>query len=120
MTGRARRFLTYPARRGPVSAGKRHRGRSEDRRRAAGRKVLRRHPGAVAPGDPQGTDPNPALGRARSTRAHAHPFLSDPAVRKALSMAIDRRLLAETGLRPGRSGHLQHRPRPARLRIRSE
>ncbi|MDB6176444.1 peptide ABC transporter substrate-binding protein [Paracoccus sp. Z330] len=31
----------------------------------------------------------------RSTIAHPHPFLTDPAVRKALSMAIDRPLLAE-------------------------
>ncbi|SNT76573.1 peptide ABC transporter substrate-binding protein [Paracoccus seriniphilus] len=31
----------------------------------------------------------------RSTTAHPHPFLTDPAVRKALSMAIDRPLLAE-------------------------
>ncbi len=33
----------------------------------------------------------------RSTRKHAHPFLSDPAVRQALSMAIDRELLVEIG-----------------------
>ncbi|WEF23740.1 peptide ABC transporter substrate-binding protein [Paracoccus sp. S3-43] len=41
------------------------------------------------------TDPSPALGDARSTLAHPHPFLTDPAVRRALSMAIDRPLLAE-------------------------
>ena len=43
------------------------------------------------------TDPAPELGNARSTRAHPHPFLSDRAVRKALSMAIDRELLVEVG-----------------------
>ncbi|WP_136658549.1 peptide ABC transporter substrate-binding protein [Nitratireductor sp. XY-223] len=43
------------------------------------------------------TDPSPALGDARSTKAHPHPFLSDPAVRQALSMAIDRALLVEIG-----------------------
>ncbi len=43
------------------------------------------------------TDPAPELGDARSTRAHPHPFLSDRAVRKALSMAIDRELLVEIG-----------------------
>ncbi|MDO5705039.1 MAG: peptide ABC transporter substrate-binding protein [Paracoccus sp. (in: a-proteobacteria)] len=31
----------------------------------------------------------------RATAAHPHPFLTDPAVRRALSMAIDRPLLAE-------------------------
>ena len=43
------------------------------------------------------TDPDPELGNARSTRAHPHPLLSDRAVRKALSMAIDRELLVEIG-----------------------
>ncbi len=43
------------------------------------------------------TDPNPALGEERATAAHPHPFLSDIAVRKALSMAIDRELLVEIG-----------------------
>ncbi|THH39012.1 peptide ABC transporter substrate-binding protein [Aliishimia ponticola] len=33
----------------------------------------------------------------RSTRAHPHPFLSEPAVYKAMSMAIDRPLLVEVG-----------------------
>lgn len=42
------------------------------------------------------TDPSPRLAEgARSTTAHPHPFLTDPAVRKALSIAIDRPLLAE-------------------------
>ncbi|MBM3603658.1 MAG: peptide ABC transporter substrate-binding protein [Alphaproteobacteria bacterium] len=44
------------------------------------------------------TDPSSSLPEGeRSTRAHPHPFLSDPAVRKALSMAIDRDLLVEIG-----------------------
>ena len=48
------------------------------------------------------TDPDPARGAARSTRRHAHPFLADPAVRSALSMAIDRKRLVEIGY--GRAG----------------
>jgi peptide/nickel transport system substrate-binding protein len=43
------------------------------------------------------TDPNPSLGDERSTIKHPHPFLTDMAVRKALSMAIDRELLVEIG-----------------------
>jgi peptide/nickel transport system substrate-binding protein len=44
-----------------------------------------------------------SLGAKRSTKeAGPHPFLSDPAVRRALSLAIDRDLLVETGY--GKSG----------------
>ena len=43
------------------------------------------------------TDPSPERGGARSTRAHPHPFLTDRAVRRALSMAIDRKRLVVTG-----------------------
>jgi peptide/nickel transport system substrate-binding protein len=44
------------------------------------------------------TDPSPSLPEGeRSTAAHPHPSLSDPAVRQALSMAIDRDLLVEIG-----------------------
>ncbi|MFQ8430953.1 peptide ABC transporter substrate-binding protein [Amaricoccus sp. W119] len=43
------------------------------------------------------TDPNPGLGDERSTVAHPHPFLTDPNVVKALSLAIDREILVETG-----------------------
>ena len=43
------------------------------------------------------TDPDPALGDERSTTAHPHPFLTDPNVSKALSLAIDREILVETG-----------------------
>ncbi len=43
------------------------------------------------------TNPDPALGDERGTAKHPHPFLSDKAVRQALSMAIDRELLVEIG-----------------------
>ncbi len=44
------------------------------------------------------TNPSPDLPEGeRSTVAHPHPFLSDFAVRHALSMAIDRELLVEVG-----------------------
>lgn len=43
------------------------------------------------------TDPAASLGAERSTLAHPHPFLTDPAVRAALSMAIDRNLLVQIG-----------------------
>lgn len=43
------------------------------------------------------TDPSPSLGAERSTTAHPHPFLTDPNVVKALSLAIDREILVETG-----------------------
>ncbi len=43
------------------------------------------------------TDPSADLGPERSTTAHPHPVLSDADLRRALSMAIDRDLLAEIG-----------------------
>lgn len=46
------------------------------------------------------TNPDPALGDDRSSFMEGnnpHPFLSDPAVRKALSLAIDRQILVEIG-----------------------
>ena len=43
------------------------------------------------------TNPDPALGDERGTVAHPHPFLTDPAVRKALSLAIDRQILVDAG-----------------------
>lgn len=46
------------------------------------------------------TDPSAAHGARRSTRDHPHPFMSDPAVRQALSLAIDRALLVEIGYGP--------------------
>jgi peptide/nickel transport system substrate-binding protein len=47
------------------------------------------------------TDPDPALGDARSTTAHPHPFLTDPDVTRALSLAIDREILVEAGYGEG-------------------
>ncbi|SHE47499.1 peptide/nickel transport system substrate-binding protein [Litoreibacter ascidiaceicola] len=47
------------------------------------------------------TNPDPALGDERGTVAHPHPFLTDPAIGKALSMAIDRELLVEVGYGAG-------------------
>ena len=44
------------------------------------------------------TDPSASLPEGeRATTKHPHPFLSDPAVRKALSISIDRDLLVEIG-----------------------
>jgi peptide/nickel transport system substrate-binding protein len=44
------------------------------------------------------TDPSPDLPEGeRSTAMHPHPFLTDKAVRQAMSMAIDRALLTEVG-----------------------
>ena len=47
------------------------------------------------------TDPDPALGDERATRAHPHPFLTDPRIGHAMSMAIDRALLVEIGYGAG-------------------
>ena len=49
------------------------------------------------------TNPDPKLGDTRSTHqdgANPHPFLSDPAVTRALSLAIDRDILVEAGYGP--------------------
>jgi len=46
------------------------------------------------------TDPDPALGDARSTTENPHPFLTDETVVEALSLAIDREILVETGYGP--------------------
>jgi peptide/nickel transport system substrate-binding protein len=47
------------------------------------------------------SDPSPAKGALRSTREGGpHPFLTDPAVRRALSMAIDREAIVEVGYGP--------------------
>jgi len=48
------------------------------------------------------TNPDPALGDMRSTlEGGEHPFLTDPAVGQAMSMAIDRALLVEIGYGAG-------------------
>lgn len=57
------------------------------------------------------SDPSADLGAERATIAHPHPFLSDKAVRQALSMAIDRKLLVEIGY--GDSGKLTCNVLPA-------
>ncbi|WP_374633740.1 peptide ABC transporter substrate-binding protein [Paracoccus sp. (in: a-proteobacteria)] len=47
------------------------------------------------------TDPSPDWPEGeRSTVKHPHPFLTDPAVRRALSMAIDRQIIAELAYGP--------------------
>lgn len=43
------------------------------------------------------TDVSPDLGDERGTVKHPHPFMTDKAVRQAMSMAIDRTLLTEIG-----------------------
>ncbi|MGR3199897.1 MAG: peptide ABC transporter substrate-binding protein [Paracoccus sp. (in: a-proteobacteria)] len=59
------------------------------------------------------TDPSSSLPEGeRSTRAHPHPFLTDPAVRKALSMAIDRELLVEIGYGPAGQPTCNYVPAP--------
>ena len=45
----------------------------------------------------QSTNPDSALGDERGTIKHPHPFLTDKAVRKALSLAIDRQILVDAG-----------------------
>ena len=60
------------------------------------------------------TDPSPDLPEGeRSTIAHAHPAFSDMAVRQALSMAIDRVLLAEIGYGPAGRATCNLVPAPA-------
>ncbi len=43
------------------------------------------------------TNPDPGLGEERGTAKHPHPYLNDPAVRRALSLAIDRQILVDAG-----------------------
>ncbi|MEX0320403.1 MULTISPECIES: peptide ABC transporter substrate-binding protein [unclassified Ruegeria] len=51
------------------------------------------------------TNPSPDLAEGeRSTATHPHPFLQDPAVYKAMSLAIDRPLLVEIGY--GKAGQV--------------
>lgn len=60
------------------------------------------------------TNPDPALGEKRATYQdgnNPHPFLSDPAVRRALSMAIDRQILVDAGY--GKSGKVTCNVLPA-------
>jgi len=58
------------------------------------------------------TNPDPALGDKRSTiEGGPHPFLTDPAVGQALSMAIDRQLLVDVGY--GKTGKVTCNVLPA-------
>lgn len=43
------------------------------------------------------TNPDPALGDERATAKHPHPFLTDRAVTRAMSLAIDRGILVDAG-----------------------
>ena len=60
------------------------------------------------------TDPSSDLpAEERATLAHPHPFLTDPAVRRALSMAIDRPLVAELTYGPSGNPTCTITPVPA-------
>ncbi|WP_095589944.1 peptide ABC transporter substrate-binding protein [Actibacterium ureilyticum] len=59
------------------------------------------------------TDPNPSLGAERATLAHPHPFLTDPTIGQALSMAIDRSLIADVGYGAGGQPTCNVLPAPA-------
>ena len=62
------------------------------------------------------TNPDPALGDKRATYQdgnNPHPYLSDPAVRKALSMAIDRQILVDAGYGPAGQVTCNVLPAPA-------
>lgn len=61
------------------------------------------------------TDPDPALGEARATVANPHPFLTDVNVVKALSLAIDRSILVETGYGAAGKATCNLVPAPANL-----
>ncbi|WP_306155594.1 peptide ABC transporter substrate-binding protein, partial [Roseovarius sp. MMSF_3281] len=61
------------------------------------------------------TDPDPALGAARSTRAQHHPILSDQRVRRALMLALDRRALIDLGYGPAGRVTCALIPAPARF-----
>jgi len=61
------------------------------------------------------TDPDPALGPERSTTAHPHPILSDPHVRAALMLALDRHALVDLGYGPAGRVTCALIPAPARF-----
>ncbi|SNS68320.1 peptide ABC transporter substrate-binding protein [Antarctobacter heliothermus] len=66
------------------------------------------------------TNPDPALGPDERSVIRPHPFLSDPAVYKAMSMAIDRPLLVEVGY--GQAGRVSCSwvPAPAAFAVEIE
>jgi peptide/nickel transport system substrate-binding protein len=60
------------------------------------------------------TNPSPDLAEGeRSTVAHPHPFLTDPRVREALSISIDRQLLVDVGYGPSGQPTCNLVPAPA-------
>lgn len=59
------------------------------------------------------TNPDPALGPDERSVVRPHPFLSDPAVYNAMSLAIDRPLLAEIGYGPAGKPTCNWVPAPA-------
>jgi peptide/nickel transport system substrate-binding protein len=61
------------------------------------------------------TDPDAAHAKARSTRAHPHPILSDIRVRKALALALDRAALVDLGYGPAGRVTCALIPAPARF-----
>ncbi|MEM6481416.1 MAG: peptide ABC transporter substrate-binding protein, partial [Pseudomonadota bacterium] len=63
------------------------------------------------------SDPDPSAGEMRGTLEKPHPALSDPKVRRALSMAIDRQLLVEIGY--GTTGRITCNVVPAPAAFRS-
>jgi len=64
------------------------------------------------------TNPDPALGPDERSVIRPHPFLGDPAVYKAMSMAIDRPLLVEVGY--GQAGKVTCNLVPAPAAFNSE
>ena len=64
------------------------------------------------------TNPDPALGPDERSVIRPHPFLGDPAVYKAMSMAIDRPLLVEVGY--GQAGRVTCNWVPAPAAVNSD
>ena len=63
------------------------------------------------------TDPNTEVDGERSSMKTKHPLLSDPAVRKALALLVDRDADQEGHLRPRRTHHRQLPQRPRAVRF---
>ncbi len=63
------------------------------------------------------TDPNTEVDGERSSMKTKHPLLSDPAVRKALSMLVDRDASSKSHLRPRRTHHRQLPQRAREVRL---
>ncbi len=63
------------------------------------------------------TDPNTEVDGERSSMKTKHPILSDPAVRKALALLVDRETDPESHLRPRRPHHRQLPQRAGEVRL---